>query len=105
MDEQEVRKIIREELAFFLKNEKFVFSRPIQVIDGRNIQFGVTTGSDLGNTFHLTQNKMGFYGADAVVQQSHIANPSGGLTADGEARTAINSILSTLETYGLLKTS
>jgi hypothetical protein len=38
-------------------------------------------------------------------QQSHIADPSGGLIVDSEARTAINSILSTLETHGLVASS
>jgi hypothetical protein len=36
---------------------------------------------------------------------AHIANPTGGGTTDAEARTAINSILTALETHGLLASS
>jgi len=57
------------------------------------INMGVNTG------------KFGFFAATAVVQQNHIADPSGGATNDAEARTAINAILDALEAYGLLKTS
>jgi len=52
-----------------------------------------------------TQAKIGFLGVNAAAQQSHIADPSGGSTVDSEARTAINSILSVLETFGFTATS
>lgn len=48
---------------------------------------------------------VGFLGATPAVRQTHIADPSGGGTQDAEARTAINSILSVLETFGLVATS
>lgn len=48
---------------------------------------------------------IGFLGATPAVRQSHIADPSGGTTEDAEARAAINSILSVLETFGLVATS
>lgn len=38
-------------------------------------------------------------------QADHIANPTGGITNDAEARTAINSILVVLENVGLTKKS
>lgn len=44
--------------------------------------------------------KAGFFGAGPAVQRAHVADPSGGGTQDAEARTVINSILVTLETYG-----
>jgi hypothetical protein len=40
-----------------------------------------------------------------AVQQAHIADTAGGGTVDAEARTAINSILAALETFGFLATS
>jgi hypothetical protein len=67
-----------------------------------NIVTDTTTGTQLATS---STQKLGFYGATAVVRQAHIADPSGGGTVDAEARTAINAILSTLETYGLLATS
>lgn len=45
-------------------------------------------------------NKVGFFGVTPASQQSHVDDPSGGTTVDVEARAAINSILSTLETFG-----
>lgn len=44
-------------------------------------------------------------GATPVSRQAHIADPSGGSTVDTEARTAINSILAALESFGFLATS
>jgi hypothetical protein len=49
--------------------------------------------------------KIGFLGTAAAAQQAHVADPSGGGTVDAEARTAINSILSTLEAFGFHATS
>lgn len=39
-------------------------------------------------------------GVTPAVRQSNITNPTGGATQDGEARTAINSIISVLDTFG-----
>jgi hypothetical protein len=44
---------------------------------------------------------VGFLGQVPAVRQAHVADPAGGLTVDAEARTAINSILATLEVFGL----
>jgi len=48
---------------------------------------------------------IGLLGATPAVRQAHVADPSGGATVDAEARTAINAILATLETFGLQATS
>jgi hypothetical protein len=48
---------------------------------------------------------LGLFGQTAASQQSHIANPTGGATIDSESRTAINSILTLLETFGFTATS
>ena len=48
---------------------------------------------------------IGFLGAAPVARQAHVADPSGGATVDAEARSAINSILATLETFGFHATS
>lgn len=108
MDEQQVRQIIREELSFFLKNEKFVIPRPVQILDGRNIQLGVTNGTEFGNTLKLKQDALGFYGTSPTTQQNFIADPTGGAGdpgIDANARTAINGILDILIAYGLMKSS
>lgn len=74
----------------------------ITVSDGDDLVVGTTTGTKIGTA---TTQKLGFFNATPVVQQSHVADPSGGATQDAEARTAINSILSTLETLGFHATS
>jgi hypothetical protein len=43
---------------------------------------------------------IGFLGATPQARIAHVADPAGGATVDAEARTAINSILSTLELFG-----
>ena len=48
---------------------------------------------------------VGFLGATPAARRSHVADPSGGSTVDAEARTAINAILVTLETFGFHATS
>ena len=48
---------------------------------------------------------IGFLGAAPVGRQAHVADPAGGGTVDAEARSAINSILATLENFGLHATS
>ncbi|HWH31201.1 MAG TPA: hypothetical protein VNU01_00875, partial [Egibacteraceae bacterium] len=45
---------------------------------------------------------LGVLGATPVTQRTHIADPSGGITSDSQARTAINAILDLLEAYGLM---
>lgn len=45
---------------------------------------------------------IGFLGATPAAQQSHINDPSGGAIIDAEARTAINSVLDILQTFGLM---
>lgn len=51
-----------------------------------------------------SQSQVGFFGKDAVKQASAIADASGGATIDSQARTALNSLLATLRTYGIIKT-
>lgn len=48
---------------------------------------------------------VGFLGAAAATRRVHIVDPSGGTTIDSQARSAINSILITLETFGFHATS
>lgn len=48
---------------------------------------------------------IGFLGATPVARAAHIADPSGGVVTDAEARTAINAILVVLENLGFVATS
>ena len=102
MNEEQIRQIFRDELSRIIGIDRFVFDKKIQILDARNIQLGRTTGTKIGTE---TGQKIAFHNATPVVQASHIANPGGGLTADSEARTAINAILVVLENKGFIATS
>lgn len=84
-------------LASFIATDKYTFQRHIQMLDGRNIQTGTTTGTIIGTE---TTQKVGFFGKSPVAQQSSIADPAGGATIDTQARTAVNSILDVLDALG-----
>ena len=79
MDENRIREIIREELSNTLSG--FVFPKHIQILDGRNIITGKTTGTKFPQS---ADQKWGAWGQTSVVQPA----PSGqnGITAnDGTA--------------------
>lgn len=48
------------------------------------------------------ESQIGFFGANPVKKQASITAPSGGGTVDSQARTAIGSIITTLQTLGLI---
>lgn len=45
------------------------------------------------------------FGVAPATQQAHVADPTGGATVDAECRTAVNSILAQLATYGIQASS
>jgi hypothetical protein len=69
------------------------------VLDGVNLSFGTTTGTKLGTA---TTQKIGFYNVTPVDQPATVTDPTGGVTQDAEARTAINAIIDRLQELGLI---
>ena len=70
MDEEQekrVREIIKEEMEGTFA---YVFSKHIQVLDGRNIQVGKTTGTKIGTE---TTQKIGFFGSTPIIKQTTIS--------------------------------
>ena len=67
MTEEQVRIIIRQELEGLLKSDRYTFEKTVQLLDGRNIQVGKTTGSMFGTE---TTQKIGFLGKTPVVRQA-----------------------------------
>ena len=98
-NEEQIREIIRDELSQLMMSDRYVFHKLIQLLDGRNIQTGKTTGTKFGTE---TTQKIGFLGKAPVAQQSTISDPSGGGTIDTEARTAINSLIDALQAFGFI---
>lgn len=55
---------------------------------------------ELDGAFNHDGASFGALGVNPAAQRAHVVDPSGGATVDAEARTAINAILVTLETFG-----
>ena len=67
LTEQEIRQIVREELFFLVKSDRYIFEKLLQIADGRNIQLGRTTGTMIGTA---SDQKVGFYGVTPVIRQT-----------------------------------
>lgn len=109
MNEEQIRKIIKEELDNFVKDreshevlfsDRLAVQKNIQILDARNIQAGRTIGTKIGTA---DDQKIGFYGVEPVIQQNTISNPSGGAVVDSQSRTAINLIIDRLQAMGFIK--
>ena len=68
MDEQKLRQIIREELSALIKVDRLTIDRLTQYLDGRNVQFGLTTGTKFGTS---VSEKIGFWNKTPVIQPTH----------------------------------
>ena len=69
--------------------------------DGSDFILGTTTGTKIGTS---TSQKIGFYNATPIVQGASVADATGGVVIDAEARTAINALISRIEALGLIAT-
>ena len=78
-----------------------VGSTGLTFADGKNIIVNATTGTKIGTA---TTQKLGFYNATPVVQGASVADASGGVVVDAEARTALNALISRIEATGLIAT-
>lgn len=78
--------------------QKVTFKNGFAFGDGSNIPLGTTTGTKIGTS---TLQKLGFYNKTPITQPMGISAPSGGGTQDTQARAAINSIISALNSLGL----
>jgi hypothetical protein len=96
----QIKEIIRQELAEMVSNDRFIFRRKIRIEEGLNIETGIFVGSCFGTT---ENDKIGFYGITPVARQAAISEPSGGVTVDAEARSAITAVIGRLQTIGIIK--
>lgn len=100
MTPEEVRNIVREELAFMVKNKKLVFPYPIQILDGNDITLAKNVGTRIGTA---VDQKLGFFGATPIVKHFDVGDVTvSGAAEDGVARGAINDIHALLRLYGLM---
>lgn len=93
MNPDQARQIFREEIERYfkssanpslltlmnlVKSDRFFFERHLNFADGRDVQVGKGTGTTFAT--EATQ-KMGFYGAAPVAQQTGVAVTAGGVHA------------------------
>lgn len=78
--------------------DKMVLTKPL-VLNNTDIIIEGTKGLNIGKN---TTDKIGFYGESPVTQPTAVTSPSGGTTIDSESRTAINSLITKLQSLGLL---
>jgi hypothetical protein len=88
-------------LTWMEDEDYFKFSDDIFMLGGENIVLDTSTGTKIGTA---TSQLLGFYNATPVNQPDTIADPSGGLVTDTEARTAINALIDRLQELGLIST-
>ena len=103
MNPEEIKQIVRKEIENvfqeFLGVDRYKFQKPLQIFDGRNVQLGKTSGTQIGTE---TTQKLAFYGVTPVDQPAAISAPTGQANdLDTEARTAINTIRARLQELGL----
>lgn len=69
--------------------------------DAQNCVLNATTGTKWGTA---VGQKQAWWNATPVAQGAAVADAAGGATVDAEARTAINTLLARMRTYGLIAT-
>ena len=70
MNEEQIIRIIDERIAHLIKRDRITIEKSfLQLLDGRNIQTGITTGTKIGTA---TTQKIGFFNKAPVAQQADI---------------------------------
>ena len=98
MTPEQVSQLIDTKLASFIKSDRFTFEKLLQILDGRNIQTGRTTGTKLGTA---TDQKIGFWNTTPVIQPTALTAQLTSIThtAPGTADYAIQDLINT-NAYG-----
>lgn len=82
--------------------DRYTFGNSLLTLaDTVDIAFNTTTGSKLGTA---TTQKIAFWNATPIVQPAAVADASGGVVIDIEARAALNALLAKIRTTGLIAT-
>ena len=100
MNEERFRAIIREELAFMVKNKKLVFPYPIQILDGNDIILASEHGTRIGTS---AAQKFSLWGVTPIIQPTAPSEPTGGTVIDVQCRSAMNGAIATLISTGIWK--
>jgi len=95
MTEEQIKELIKKELQAHFGFDKYIFSKLIQIMDGRNIVVGKGVGTKFGTE---TTQKLGFFGKTPIVQVSAIGSPSADVNS---LKTAVDLIRTALTNLGL----
>jgi hypothetical protein len=90
--------ILKARLNAYELSDRFMMNKTFQLMDGRNIQLGKSTGTKIGTA---TDQKLSLFGVTPVAQQVNIPYPAGGVTVDSQARGAVTSVITTLRNIGI----
>jgi hypothetical protein len=91
---------VEKAIADITATDRYTFQKKIQILDGRTIQVGKTTGTKIG--LEATE-KLGFFGKTPVVQQVVSSVAGGAVASDGVARAGVNAIVVALQALGLFQ--
>lgn len=105
--QEEVRRQTEQNMTVLfdlIRTDKYVFSKLMKIVEGKNIQLGTSVGTQIGTA---TTQKVAFLGATPVSRQSSIASPSAisGTYVQAEVasiKTAVDALITTLETFGFI---
>lgn len=74
-------------------------SGDITIADGLPINFGTTSGTQLGVS---GGQKIGFWGSTPIIRPAAVTPPSGGATVDSECRASLSDLVTKLQAIGLI---
>ena len=80
LTEQNVRDIIQDELRQFISSDRYAFNKTMHILDGRNVQLGLTNGTKIGTA---TGQKLGFWNTTPVDQHVPIGVTLGFVAVGG----------------------
>lgn len=102
--EQEIQQLkmemaeLKSKLDFFIKQDRYLFQRDVEMFNGRNIKVGKGTGTKIGTS---ASEKLAFFGKTPIVQPTVYTAPVGGTTIDAECRAATNELATIIDNLGL----
>jgi len=86
-------------IASLVKSDRYIIAKTLQFNDGRNVQFGRSTGTMFGTA---TDQKIGFWGKAPVGVQAGGAG-SAGVTWTGTEQAMLNYAYTALRNLGILQ--
>lgn len=71
-------RILQARLDRLEKSDRYTFEKNLQLLDGRNIQLALSTGTKIGTA---GTQKLAFYGSTPIIRPTGVAVSAGGIHA------------------------